>query len=51
MNRQRQQLDQLFALDAIVSVVFGCLALFIPHGIFTFLSKGSYNHAAHETVR
>lgn len=51
MNKQRQSLDQLFALDAVVSVVFGSLALFTPHGIFTFLSEGSYNHAVHETVR
>jgi hypothetical protein len=51
MNKSRHQLDQLFAVDAVFSAVFGCLALLAPHGILTFLSGGSYNHSVHETVR
>ena len=51
MNKPRQNLDQLFALDAILSVIFGSLALLAPHGVLTFLSGGFYNHSVHETLR
>ena len=51
MNKPRQNLDQLFALDAILSVILGSLALLSPHGVLTFLSGGFYNHSVHETLR
>ena len=51
MNQQRHRLDQLFAVDAVASVVFGILALLAPHGVLIGLSGGSYNHSVHETLR
>lgn len=47
----RKQLDQLFAVDAGCSLVFGVLALLTPHGILTAMSGGIYNHSVHETLR
>jgi len=52
MNHLRTRLDQLFAIDAIASVIFGLLALLAPHGVLVELSGGmGYNHAVHETLR
>jgi hypothetical protein len=51
MNNARQQLDRLFAFDAVVSVVLGLFSLLAPHGIMTTLAGGSYNHSVHETLR
>ena len=51
MNKPRQNLDKIFAIDAILSSVFGVLALLAPHGVLTFLSGGFYNHSVHETLR
>lgn len=50
-NNARQQLDQLFAFDAVASVVFGVMALLMPHGILTKMSGGEYNHSVHEALR
>ena len=47
----RARLDQLFAIDAAASVLFGILALLAPHGVLTKLSGGSYNHSVHEALR
>ena len=46
----RQQLDKLFFLDAIVSLVLGGISLLAPHGIIQALS-GGYNHSTHEVFR
>mmetsp|Transcript_17635 Transcript_17635/g.27220 ORF Transcript_17635/g.27220 Transcript_17635/m.27220 type:complete len:150 (-) Transcript_17635:382-831(-) len=50
-NDIRKELDQLFAVDAGASLLFGALALLSPHGILTKLSGGEYNHAVHEALR
>ena len=47
----RHKLDQLFAFDSIASVIFGILSLLTPHHVVTQLGGGTYNHAAHETLR
>mmetsp|Transcript_7537 Transcript_7537/g.18217 ORF Transcript_7537/g.18217 Transcript_7537/m.18217 type:complete len:153 (+) Transcript_7537:228-686(+) len=47
----REQLDRLFAFDAVCSAVFGVLALLAPHGIMAKIAGGSYNHSVHETLR
>jgi len=46
----RQQLDKLFFLDAIVSLVLGGISLLAPHVIIQTLS-GGYNHSTHEVFR
>ena len=52
MNHLRQRLDQLFVIDAIVSVIFGLLALVAPHGVLMELSGTvGYNHNVHEVLR
>jgi hypothetical protein len=50
-HNARQQLDRLFAFDAVASVVFGVAALLTPHAILTKMSGGEYNHSVHETLR
>ena len=50
MQALRARLDQLFAVDAMASVVIGVLALGAPHGLWELLG-GSYSHAVHETLR
>lgn len=52
----RQNLDRLFAFDAVSSIVFGALALTIPHFLVEkfFLAndnRNDYNHSVHEVVR
>jgi hypothetical protein len=47
----RHQLDTLFAFDSAASVVFGILALLSPHHVVEQFGGGTYNHAAHETLR
>ena len=47
----RKQLDSLLAFDSGASVVFGVLALLSPHHVVEQLGGGTYNHAAHETLR
>eukprot|EP00532_Pseudo-nitzschia_australis_P006739 CAMPEP_0168170266 /NCGR_PEP_ID=MMETSP0139_2-20121125/4086_1 /TAXON_ID=44445 /ORGANISM="Pseudo-nitzschia australis, Strain 10249 10 AB" /LENGTH=148 /DNA_ID=CAMNT_0008087753 /DNA_START=60 /DNA_END=506 /DNA_ORIENTATION=- len=47
----REQLDRLFAFDAVCSAVFGILALLAPHGLISKVSAGGYNHSVHETFR
>ena len=48
----REQLDRLFAFDAIFSVIFGTLSLLAPHGIISWMSGAAgYNHSVHETLR
>mmetsp|Transcript_9103 Transcript_9103/g.12633 ORF Transcript_9103/g.12633 Transcript_9103/m.12633 type:complete len:154 (-) Transcript_9103:368-829(-) len=49
--RSRRQLDNLFFIDAIFSVVFGVSSLLAPHGFMTRLGGGEYNRSAHETLR
>lgn len=51
MNSVRAQLDRLFAVDAMASVVLGILALGAPHGLWTASTGITYNHAVHETLR
>jgi len=51
MNQLRARLDQLFAIDAVASVIFGGLALLAPHGILIVFSGGRYSHAVHEMFR
>jgi len=50
-NSTRQQLDQLFAADALASIIFGVIALLTPHDILKRMSGGEYNHSVHETLR
>jgi hypothetical protein len=50
-RNQRLWLDQLYAADAVLSLVFGVVALTIPHIFIARLAGGSYNHAVHETLR
>mgnify|MGYP005871790351 CR=1 FL=1 len=50
MHALRARLDQLFAVDALASVIIGVLALGAPHGLWEYLG-GSYSHAVHETLR
>ena len=47
----RHKLDQLFFFDSMASVLFGVLALLSPHHVVKQLGGGTYNHAAHETLR
>ena len=47
----RRKLDQLLWIDSLASVLFGVLALLSPHHVVTQLGGGTYNHAAHETLR
>jgi hypothetical protein len=47
----REQLDRLFAFDAVVSGIFGVIALLAPHGVIAKISEGGYNHSVHETFR
>ena len=48
----REQLDRLFAFDAIFSVIFGTISLLAPHGIISWMSGAAgYNHSVHETLR
>ena len=47
----RHQLDLLFAVDAVVSIIFGILAILAPHGFMAKIGGGSYNHSVHETLR
>jgi hypothetical protein len=47
----RLHLDRLLAADAVLSVVFGVLALTMSHRTFQDLTGGSYHHAVHEVVR
>jgi hypothetical protein len=53
MHQTRKHLDQLFAIDAVCSVMFGVIALLAPHGVWQGLSGivGGYNHSVHETLR
>lgn len=48
---QRQHLDLLFLIDAIVSFLFGTVALLTPHGLLQRIVGGGYNHNAHEVLR
>mmetsp|Transcript_211 Transcript_211/g.471 ORF Transcript_211/g.471 Transcript_211/m.471 type:complete len:149 (+) Transcript_211:162-608(+) len=50
-HSQREQLDRLFAFDAMCSAIFGALALLAPHGVISKISEGGYNHSVHETFR
>jgi hypothetical protein len=50
MQAARAHLDQLFAVDAMASVVIGVFALGAPHGWWEYLG-GSYSHSVHETLR
>ena len=47
----RKLLDQLFALDAIFSMIFGIVALLAPHQWLQLITNGEYNHNVHETLR
>eukprot|EP00535_Pseudo-nitzschia_heimii_P004569 CAMPEP_0197176898 /NCGR_PEP_ID=MMETSP1423-20130617/2680_1 /TAXON_ID=476441 /ORGANISM="Pseudo-nitzschia heimii, Strain UNC1101" /LENGTH=153 /DNA_ID=CAMNT_0042626343 /DNA_START=109 /DNA_END=570 /DNA_ORIENTATION=+ len=47
----REQLDRLFAFDAVCSAIFGSIALVAPHGLIAGISEGGYNHSVHETFR
>ena len=47
----RRYLDFLFLADAVVSYIFGLLAILTPHGIIRSLGGGEYNHGAHELFR
>mmetsp|Transcript_10755 Transcript_10755/g.12174 ORF Transcript_10755/g.12174 Transcript_10755/m.12174 type:complete len:151 (-) Transcript_10755:228-680(-) len=51
MSSPREQLDRLFAFDAIFSIIFGTISLLAPHGIMSKISSGGYNHSVHETLR
>jgi len=51
MSSPREQLDRLFAFDAIFSIVFGTISLLAPHGVISKISAGGYNHSVHETLR
>jgi hypothetical protein len=50
-HNQRAALDKLFALDSVVSVLFGVVSLGAPHVLIAEIGGGSYNHAVHETLR
>ena len=47
----REQLDRLFAVDAVCSAIFGAIALLAPHRLIAKLSENGYNHSVHETFR
>lgn len=63
ISSSRQALDRLFTLDAIASMIFGVVALLMPHFLVEklFLSSSlsptneqhgtNYNHSVHEMVR
>jgi len=51
MEDARQQLDRLFGLDSVASLVFGILSLLAPHGLLQRLGGGFYNHDVHELLR
>lgn len=60
ISLSREALDRLFAFDAIGSMIFGIIALLMPHFLVTklFLSSSTieqggnnYNHSVHEMVR
>jgi len=50
VNISRHRLDQLFFLDASLSVTVGVACLIAPHTFITAIS-GAYNHGTHETLR
>ncbi|KAL7526103.1 hypothetical protein ACHAWF_001646 [Thalassiosira exigua] len=47
---QRRQLDLLFLVDAVMSLLFGVGAMLTPHGVLQMI-LGGYNHDAHEVLR
>lgn len=50
----RRRLDQLFVVDAVVSISFGLVGLLLPHTAIVAWSSDdgkSYNQAAHEAFR
>jgi hypothetical protein len=52
IGSQRRRLDQLYMIDAILSMSFGIVSLVIPHVLLIqFTGGGSYNHSVHETLR
>mmetsp|Transcript_9820 Transcript_9820/g.12436 ORF Transcript_9820/g.12436 Transcript_9820/m.12436 type:complete len:147 (-) Transcript_9820:1020-1460(-) len=47
----QHQLDRLFLVDALASIIFGCVSLLAPHEFITNIISGKYNHSAHEALR
>jgi hypothetical protein len=51
-HNQRVALDKLYAIDSIVSVMFGVATLVAPHVFLAAITTGGeYNHSVHETLR
>jgi hypothetical protein len=47
----RAALDRLFAMDALLSMVFGAATIVAPHQLVSAAAGGDYNHGVHETLR
>jgi hypothetical protein len=48
---QRLRLDQLFFADSVLSLIFGGVALLLPHVFMSKIAGVAYNHEVHETIR
>lgn len=46
----QQQLNKVFLIDSVASLIFGSVSLLAPHGFVSFIS-GGYNHNTHEALR
>ena len=51
MDRSRRNLDNLFLLDANLSLLIGLVTLLSPHRMVAAVSEFGYNHGAHEVLR
>ena len=51
MDQSRRNLDNLFLLDANLSLAFGLIAVLSPHALVAAMSEYGYNHGAHEALR
>jgi hypothetical protein len=48
----RVNLDRLFWIDSVLSMIFGVVALTAPHTFVVVIAKkDDYNHSVHETLR
>jgi cell division protein FtsW (lipid II flippase) len=50
-NHTRQRLDQIFLLDATVSMVFGWMILLTPHAAIAYAGAAPYQQTTHEALR
>jgi hypothetical protein len=51
-HNTRVNLDRLFLIDSLISMVFGVVALTAPHTfVIAVVNNNEYNHSVHETLR